>query len=205
MDACCNAKATELQGLVGRQRKVLWVVLAINLVMFVLEAAYGWIARSTSLLADSLDMLGDALVYGFSLFVIGRSVRWSSSVSFFKGVIMAAFGVGVIGQAVYRFVTPGLPVAETMGWVGAVALAANLTCAVLLLRHRDDDLNMRSTWLCSRNDVIANIGVLAAAGAVALTQSRYPDLFVGLVIAGLVLKSSYQVLQESVAAGRVNR
>ncbi len=200
MDSCCDDKACELAKIPADQRRVLVVVLVINLVMFGVEGVYGIVARSTSLLADSLDMLGDALVYGFSLYAIGRSPRWNAGVSAMKGGIMSLFGIGVLVQAVYRFGSPGLPVAETMGWVGALALAANLTCAVLLLRHRNDDLNMRSTWLCSRNDVIVNLGVLAAAAAVALTGSKYPDLVVGVLISGLVLRSAAEILLESRAA-----
>ena len=195
MDDCCNAKEAELTALPERQKKVLKITLAINLVMFVLEFVYGTLARSTSLLADSLDMLGDALVYGVSLYAIGKSIRWETSVSLLKGVVMALFGFWVVGQAVYRFTTPTLPVAETMGWVGGLALVANVSCAALLLRFRNDDLNMRSTWLCSRNDVIANIGVLIAAALVSTTNSHYPDLIVGIVISGLVLVSAYGVLR----------
>lgn len=199
MDECCNAKASELQNLVGDKRETLWIVLVINAVMFVVEASYGLIARSTSLSADSLDMLGDVLVYGISIFAIGRSIRWNSSVSFIKGGLMTVLGVGVVAQAVYRYLTPGMPIAETMGWVAGLALVANLTCAMLLLRHRNDDLNMRSTWLCSRNDVVSNVGVLVAAWAVAVTQSKAPDLIVGIAIAVLVLRSAFVVLTESFA------
>lgn len=204
MDDCCNKKEAELKALPLRQKKVLKIVLAINLSMFFIEGGYGLAARSTALLADSLDMLGDALVYAVSLYVIGRNVRWNASVSFLKGGVMALFGLGVVGQAVYRFIAPGLPNAETMGIIGALALTANISCAVLLLRHRNDDLNMRSTWLCSRNDVICNAGVLLAAAAVSFTQSKYPDLIVGVAIAVLVLKSSYLVLSESISALRTN-
>lgn len=181
-----------------RQSKTLWIVLLINLSMFFIEGAYGLIANSISLLADSLDMLGDSLVYGMSLYAIGRSIKWNASISLLKGVLMGVFGFGVLMNAVFRFFIITIPTAETMGIIGALALVANITCAALLLKHRNSDLNMRSTWLCSRNDVIANIGVLAAAAAVAYTGSRYPDLIVGIAIAFLVLRSSLQVLRESI-------
>jgi cation diffusion facilitator family transporter len=200
MDDCCSSKETELRNLPERQKGVLKIVLVINLSMFFVESRYGIISRSTSLLADSLDMLGDAFVYAFSLYVIGRSQRQNSLVSLLKGLIMALFGVGVIGQAVYRYFSPGVPMAETMGIVGAAALLANLACAFLLLRHRHDDINMRSTWLCSRNDVIANIGVLIAACLVGTTRSKYPDLIVGIAISFLVLRSSVFVIKEATAA-----
>ena len=198
--SCCDSKSSELTELAKKQKRVLWIILIINLVMFFIEGYYGLIAQSVSLLADSLDMLGDAFVYGISLYAIGRSARWNARVSFVKGLIMAAFGTGVVVNAVQRFLSSGLPLAETMGWVGALALAANMTCAGLLLRRRKDNINMRSVWLCSRNDVIANSGVLLAAGLVALTQSKYPDLIVGLIIAAIVLRSAFTVLSESVRA-----
>lgn len=205
MDHCCNAKESELKKLASTQGKTLRIVLFINLVMFGVESTYGWIAHSTALLADSLDMLGDAFVYSVSLYALGRGSHWSARVSLLKGGIMTFFGLGVLGEAGYRFFTSTLPHAETMGVIGAVALAANLTCAILLLRHRHDDINMRSTWLCSRNDVIANVGVILAAWAVSMTQSPYPDLIVGVIIAALVLRSSYQVLTESSAILRTTK
>lgn len=197
MNDCCSTKEAELQALSKRQKYVLKIVLVINFAMFLIEAVYGVLAQSTALLADSLDMLGDALVYAFSLYVIGKSVKWNALVSFMKGIMMTAFAFGVIGQAVYRFIVPTFPTAETMGWVGSLALISNIICAILLLQHRNDDINMRSTWLCSRNDVVANLGVLIAAGAVAMTNSKYPDLLVGMAIAALVLKSAYCVLRDS--------
>jgi cation diffusion facilitator family transporter len=199
MDDCCNDKASELKELSARQGRVLVIVLIINLTMFFIEAAYGWRAQSTSLLADSLDMLGDAFVYAVSIYAIGKNPRWTASISTLKGSVMVLCGVSVVIQAVYRYISPGLPVAETMGIVGGLALAANLICAILLLRHLGDDLNMRSTWLCSRNDVIANIGVLVAAAAVSAYHSKYPDLVVGLGISVLVLRSAVHVLQRVLA------
>lgn len=202
MDECCNAKAGELSALATSQKKVLIITLVINALMFFLEFTYGSIARSTSLVADSLDMLGDAFVYGISLYAIGRSVKWNSSVSLTKGVVMASFGVWVLIQAFTRFSSVEPPNAATMGVVGALALVANITCAALLLRFRNDDLNMRSTWLCSRNDVISNLAVLAAAGLVSFTRSKYPDLIVGIGISSLILYFSVQVLRESYATLR---
>lgn len=144
------------------------------------------------------DCKSDAFVYAISLYALGRSRRWNASVSLVKGDLMGIFGIGVLVQAVFRFRAGEPPVAPLMGGVGGLALAANLSCLLLLLRHREDNLNMRSTWLCSRNDVIANVGVLGAAAAVVATGSLWPDLLVGLVIAGLILRSSFDVLSESV-------
>jgi cation diffusion facilitator family transporter len=180
-----------------RHGRVLWVVLLINAAMFLIEGGAGVVAHSTSLLADALDMLGDALVYGFSLFVLARSVRWQAGAALAKGAFMLAFGLGVLGEAVYKAFHPMMPGVETMGVVGGLALIANVVCFVLLYRSRDDNLNMRSTWLCSRNDLLANVGVLvAAAGSYAL-MSRWPDILVGVGIASLCLSSALQVLRQS--------
>ena len=183
--------------------RVLWIVLAINAAMFFVESTAGMLAHSTSLLADALDMLGDALVYGFSLFVLSRSARWQASAALVKGVFMFAFGLGVLMEAAYKVFNPIMPQVETMGIVGAMALAANLVCFLLLYRHRGDNLNMRSTWLCSRNDLIANVSVLAAAGGSYLLVSPWPDIMVGTVIAALFLHSAYDILRDSLHALRV--
>jgi Co/Zn/Cd efflux system component len=197
MDACCANKEHELRTLRNEQRGVLTLVLIINAVLFVVEAAAGISAHSAALLADSLDMLGDALVYGFSLYVLSRSAQWKATAAISKGVIMTIFGAGVLVQAVYKAISGTIPAAETMGMIGALVLLGNGICFLLLYRHRVDDLNMHSTWLCSRNDIIANASVLAAAGGVKLLGSGWPDIVVGAVIAGLFLKSALTVLRES--------
>jgi cation diffusion facilitator family transporter len=199
MDSCCQAKAGELEALWGRQTKTLWAVLGINASMFGVELVVGLLAASTALLADSTDMLGDALVYAFSLLVVGRSVRWRAGAALLKGIIMAGFGLVVLAQAGYRFFVPEIPDFRMMGITGVLALAANATCLLLLTRHRHDDLNMRSTWLCSRNDIIANVGVLVAAAAVFATGSRWPDLAIGLGITAVYGRSAVSVLRQSVA------
>jgi cation diffusion facilitator family transporter len=197
MSECCDGKNYEIESLRRNQRTILKSVLAINAVMFLLEASAGLFARSTALLADSLDMLGDALVYGFSLYVVARGERWKAIAAVFKGAIMAAFGLFVLGQAGYRMLSPQLPAVEAMTAIGLIALAANALCFGLLRRHRSDDINMRSVWLCSRNDLVANISVLVAAAAVQLMQSRWPDILVGLAIAALFLRSAFAVLREA--------
>ena len=202
MTSCCEDKHCEVAALRERHARVLYVVLAINAVMFVVEGAAGWLGHSTSLLADALDMLGDALVYGFSLFVLSRSARWQASAAAAKGAVMLAFGAGVLAEAIHKIAHPVLPSAQTMGIVGAVALAANLACFALLYRHRGDNLNMSSTWLCSRNDLVANVGVLLAAAATQLLASRWPDVVVGVIIATLFLASAFSVLRDSLRALR---
>lgn len=197
MDHCCEDKRCDITAMQERHGRVLWVVLLINAVMFLVEGGAGVMAHSTSLLADALDMLGDTLVYGFSLFVLARSARWQAGAALAKGGFMLAFGLGVLGEAVLKAFHPVMPGVETMGVIGGLALAANLVCFVLLYRSRGDNLNMRSTWFCSRNDVIANGGVLiAAAGSYVLT-SRWPDILVGVVIASLFLSSALHVLRQA--------
>src|ERR671918_1767550 len=203
MDSCCQDKSSELEALRGSQSRTLWMVLGINGAMFGLELIIGLVAGSTALLADSLDMLGDALVYGFSLYVVSRSARWRASVALLKGIIMAGFGLIVLTQAGYRLVSPEVPDFQLMGVTGALALAANITCLLLLTRHRNDDLNMRSTWLCSRNDIIANAGVLAAAVGVLVTASPWPDLAIGLLITAVFMRSAVYVVRQAVTELRL--
>ena len=194
MDSCCAAKEDDLRPLRKRQRGVLIAVLVINAAMFVVELVGGLAAGSSALLADSLDMLGDASVYGLTLFVLERGARWRSGAALLKGGVMAAFAVGVLVTAVVHAIAGGTPRAEGMGLIALLALVANASCLVLLTRHRADDLNMRSTWLCSRNDILANLGVLAAAGGVALTGSGWPDVAIGVAIAGVVARSAWSVI-----------
>ena len=195
MDHCCDAKTDTLAVLRDRQKSVLQIVLAINAIMFMAEFTAGIFAHSTALLADSLDMLGDALVYGLSLYALHRSARWRTGAALTKGVIMGVFGISVVIEAVMKMVTGVVPQGSMMGVFGILALAANVSCLVLLMRHRTDDLNMRSTWVCSRNDVIANSGVLLAAAGVILTGAAWPDILIGLLIAGLFLSSAWEVIR----------
>jgi cation diffusion facilitator family transporter len=204
MANCCNDKACELDALRGRQSSTLKWVLAINAVMFVVELTAGLMSGSLSLLADSLDMLGDALVYGFSLYVVARGARMKARAALFKGIIMALFALFVLGQAIYRILFPHVPVFEVIGVIGLLALAANGICFFLLWRHRSDDINMSSVWLCSRNDLIANVSVLFAAAGVWLTHSGWPDILVGLVLAALFVRSALFVLRGAITELRAN-
>jgi cation diffusion facilitator family transporter len=199
MDDCCAHKEEELNSLRGKHKNVLTTVLVINAVLFVVEAAAGILANSTALLADSLDMFGDAVVYGFSLYVLQRSTEWKAKAALVKGAIMALFGLGVLFEVIHKVVSGVVPSAEVMGLIGALVLIGNGICFLLLFRHRSDDLNMRSTWLCSRNDIIANLAVLLAAGAVQVFAAAWPDILVGAAIAALFLKSALTVLSESFA------
>jgi len=198
-DACCENKTEELAALRQRQSRVLVIVLAVNLSMFCVEFGAGLVSGSTALLADSLDMLGDSLVYGFSLFVVHRSLTWRARAALAKGGIMAAFGVGVLVEAAIRLSSGVPPVVPVMAAVATLALFANAFCFSLLWRHRGDDINLRSTWLCSRNDLVANGTVLLAAAAVAWSGSRWPDFVAGVGIAAVFLRTAASVLRDSYA------
>jgi len=197
MTDCCTESACALEKLQAKQSKTLKAVLAINVGMFFVEIVAGLAAASTALLGDSLDMLGDALVYGFSLYVVSRSDAWKAVSALIKGGIMALFGLFVLGHAIDKFLSPVTPQFETIALIGLLALVANAICLVLLSRHRAEDVNMRSVWLCSRNDIIANVSVLIAALGVWLTSSGWPDLVVGVGIAALFLRSAGHVLKDA--------
>jgi len=190
MADCCEDKACAIDALQLRQSSTLRVVLAINALMFVVELAAGLMASSTALLSDSLDNLGDALTYGLSLYAVGRGTRDKAKVALFKGGLILAAGLFVLGQVVYRIVNPALPIFETMGVVSLLALLANGSCLALLWKHRDEDINMSSVWECSRNDIASNISVLVAAAGVWLMGSGWPDLVVGLLLSLLFLRSA---------------
>jgi cation diffusion facilitator family transporter len=200
VDACCREEDIRAAAERAGQRATLQIVLAVNAALFLAETATGWLAGSTALLGDSLDMLGDSLVYGFSLYVLAGSERDRARAALLKGIIMLAFGASVLGGAVWRMLSgSGPPVVEAMGLMGLVALLGNLGCFALLWRHRSGDLNMRSAWLCSRNDLVSNSAVLVAAAVVGVTASAWPDLLVGVGIAFLFLHSAIGVLRESAA------
>lgn len=196
-DNCCQNKGCELTKLKKQQAKVLWAVLLINLVMFIIEFGAGIRGDSLSLTGDSLDMLGDALVYASSLYVINKGSKAQAGAAFLKGSIMFLFAITVFARASYQLFTGATPEVVFMSTVGLVALLANLFCLLLLTRHRQDNLNMSSVWLCSRNDIIANTSVLAAAGLIYLTHSSLPDLAVGLLLTFVFAKSAGKVLSQS--------
>jgi cation diffusion facilitator family transporter len=204
MADCCEEKTCEITAMRESHGRVLWIVLFINAVMFLVEGGAGLLAHSTSLLADALDMFGDALVYGFSLFVLARSARWQAGAALAKGGLMVVFGLGVLGEAVYKMRHPIMPGVETMGLIGGLALVANLVCFFMLYKHRSDNLNMRSTWLCSRNDLMANVGVLLAAAGSYLLASRWPDILVGMLIASVFLSTGWSVVRRAAREKRMD-
>ncbi len=178
-------------------RRTLWIVITINGTMFGVELGAGLIAQSVALQADALDFLGDTATYAITLMVLGLAQVWRSGAAMVKGTTMGLFGLWVIGQTIYHALNPGLPGAMVMGSVGFAALAANLVSAILLYRHRDGDANMRSVWLCSRNDAIGNLAVVLAASGVFASGTAWPDLAVGLGMAALALTASWQVLRQA--------
>lgn len=197
MSDCCQTKACDLAALPKSQSRVLWIVLAINLIMFVVELTSAWVGDSISLAGDGLDMLGDSLAYASSLYVINRGVRAKAGSAVFKGGLMLGSAVLVLAQCIYRLVHPVTPDITVMGWVGVAALAANGACLYLLTRHKNDDINMSSVWICSRNDIIANVTVIAATGLVFLTGAAWPDIVVGLGLTLLFTQSAIDVLRQA--------
>ena len=183
----------------ARLRRVLIIVLVINAGMFGVEITAGLAAQSVSLQADALDFLGDAASYAITLFVLTLSLRWRAAAALLKGVSMGLFGLFVLAAAIYHTIGGTLPGAGIMGSVGFAALVANVICALLLVGFREGDANMRSVWLCSRNDAIGNIAVLAAAGGVLATDAGWPDAAVAVVMASLALTSSWQVIRHATA------
>lgn len=180
-------------------RRALIAVLVINAVMFVVEGGAGLGAGSVSLQADALDFLGDAASYGISLVVLSMTFRWRAGAALMKGGSMGLFGLWVIGATLYNMIYLGRPDVVVMGSVGTLALAANVVCALMLYRFREGDANMRSVWLCTRNDAIGNIAVLAAAGGVFASDTAWPDLAVAAVMAGLALNAAFLVTRHAIA------
>lgn len=174
------------------------MVIAINASMFALEMTAGYMARSQALKADALDFFGDTLTYGISLAVIGLSLRARASAALFKSASLLVMGLWVFGSTLYTVLVLGVPVAEVMGAVGFLALLANLASVLLLVRYKDGDANVRSVWLCSRNDAIGNIAVMLAALGVWRTATGWPDLIVATIMAGLFLSSSFQIMARGI-------
>ncbi len=196
-DSCASAPAT------GRYRNILWIVLAINAAMFAVEIAAGLAARSAALQADALDFLADAANYGISLLVLGSHLRLRAGAALVKGVSMGLFGLWVVGSVLWHAVHGTVPGWATMGGVGIAALLANAACLALLTAWREGDANMRSVWICSRNDVLANCAVLAAALGVFGTGTGWPDIAVASVMAALALQGATVVIRQ--ALGELHR
>jgi cation diffusion facilitator family transporter len=195
-DSCCSNQP-KFDGTSAGFRRALWAVIAINAAMFLVEMGAGALSGSQALQADALDFLGDSFTYGISLFVIGMSVRVRAGAALFKGVSLGAMGVAVLAMTLYRVFVAGVPDAPVMGAIGFLALAANMGSVLILMRYRDGDANVRSVWLCSRNDAIGNVAVMLAAIGVWLTGTPWPDLIVATLMAGLFLRSAIQIITQA--------
>lgn len=193
MGSCCD-DGCALEALRARQRGTLRAVLAVNAIMFGIMVAAALYGRSTALLADSLDNLGDALTYVLSLYAVSRDRRVKAKVALFKGALILLAALVVAGQIGYRLFVPDTPLFEVMGAFSLLGLGANGFCLFLLWRHRHEDVNMSSVWECSRNDIAANIAVFIAAGAVWLTGSGWPDIAVAAGLVWLLSRSAIRVI-----------
>lgn len=201
MAGCCGHEA-KFDGVSDAYKRRLWAVIAINGGMFAVEMGAGQMAGSQALKADALDFLGDALTYGISLAVIGASVKVRTTAALAKGVSLLLIGMWVFGSTVYRVFVVGVPEAGIMGVVGFMALAANLVSVLLLMQYKDGDANVRSVWLCSRNDAIGNVAVMLAALGVWGTTTGWPDLIVAGIMAGLFLTSAVQIIRQALEERR---
>lgn len=194
---CCEEDICTTDKVDDRLKRVFIIVFVINLVMFGVEMTYGILARSNALIADSLDMLGDTFVYGITLYVLNKGQSARTKASLLKGIVMLLLGLYVVYETVHKIFNPFVPVGEIISIIGLVALVANLVCFLLLLKYKGGDLNVKSAWICSRNDVIGNFSVIVAGLLVVTFNSMWPDIIVGLGIALLVLQSSWQVIIET--------
>ena len=198
MGAGCGGRCeTTFDGVNADFKRALLIVIAINGLMFLIEMLAGFSGQSMALKADALDFFGDTITYGVSLWAIGKSANLRARVALFKGYSLAFMGIGVLAATLYRFFVLGAPDEMIMGTIGFMALAANLISVLVLMKYRDGDANVRSVWLCSRNDAIGNLMVLGAALAVYFTKTPWPDLIVAALMAALFLNSARQILTQA--------
>ncbi len=198
MGACCGHSHGTFDGMSKDYRRRLWLVIALNGGMFIVEMIAGQAAGSKALQADALDFFGDAVTYGISLAVIGASLKTRAMAALAKGTSLFLMGVWVAATTLYQVFVLGVPQAAVMGSIGFLALAVNLASVLLLVRYKDGDANVRSVWLCSRNDAIGNVAVMLAAAGVWGTASAWPDLIVAGLMAALFVSSSVQILSQAI-------
>lgn len=197
MAGCNSCSSDKIATATKQQKRVLIIVLLINATMFVVEFSAGLVSHSTALMADSLDMLADALVYALGLFALERAEHWKNRAALTSGIFQMTLGLGILVQPIYLLSTNNMPDAFSMGLFGLLALLANSITFFLLKAYRDGDINMRATWVCTRNDMIDNIGVMLAAELVYWLSSPLPDIVIGLVIAAIVMHSAWGVIREA--------
>ena len=183
------------------ESRVLIILLSINGFMFFVEFALGWWAQSTALIADAMDMLADAMVYGVGLYAVGKAISIKVMAASISGWLQITLGLLVLSDILRRFIYGSEPVSELMMIVGFLALIANIICLVLISKHRNGEVHMRASWIFSKNDVIANVGVILAGGLVALTGSRLPDLIIGLIVATVVIRGGFIILHNARQTG----
>jgi len=191
-DCGCEIEITDQE-----QSWVLWLLLAINGVMFVVELIIGWISQSTGLIADSMDMLADATVYGIGLYAVGKNLRHKAHAALYSGIVQGLLGLLILADILRRAIYGSDPVSMLMMGMGLVALIANVWCLRLIHKHRDGEVHMRASWVFSRNDVIANSGVILGGLLVWLLDSRWPDLVIGTVIALIVLHGAVHIVTDA--------
>jgi len=201
---CCDSGCSSNTLITPRYRKILMIALAINAVMFIVEVVGGFSSGSVSLMADAIDFFGDAMNYAISLLILSMSLMWRARAALVKGITMGLFGLFVLASALWSFIHGKVPEPYTMGLISTLALAANVSVALMLYAYREGDANMRSVWLCSRNDAIGNLAVILAAVAVFGSGSAWPDLLVALIMAGLGLSASIQVSSQALRELKYN-
>lgn len=180
-----------------KYRRILWIALIVNAAMFVIDVYFSWHSGSVALLADAIDFFGDAANYGLSIYVLAMSVQTRAKTSLFKAASMALFGIGILIHALWNVMTGVIPDAQIMTVIGLLALVANVGVAILLYTYRNGDSNMRSVWLCTRNDALGNIAVIIAAIGVFGTGTAWPDLIVAVIMASLALTAAWQVIRQA--------
>ena len=195
----------KFDGMTAAYKRILWVVIAISGIMFLVEMTAGMFASSQALKADALDFLGDTATYTITLMVLGMPLVWRARAALVKGASLGLMGIWVLGSTIYYALVLDVPQAEVMGSIGLLALTANMVSVLLLLRHRNGDANVRSVWLCSRNDAIGNLAVIFAASGVWATSSAWPDLIVAGVMASLFLWSSVQIVIQALGELRLSQ
>lgn len=195
MSSCCGTTAQE--HIDKAQRRLLWTVLVLNGVMFFVEFIAGLLAQSSGLIADSLDMLADTLVYAVSLYAVGKAIKYKANAAIFNGTLQTVLALMVLADVLQRLIFGSQPNANMMLWVAGLALVVNVLCFALLYSSRNGDINIRASWICSRNDMLMNTGVIASALLVAQLDMAWPDLLIATVIALIVLRSAIRIIRDA--------
>lgn len=197
MSSCCGSSAQVTMD--NAQRRLLWTVLILNGIMFFVEFIAGWLAESSGLIADSLDMLADTLVYAVSLYAVGKAIKYKANAAILNGTLQSLLALMVLADVFQRLVFGSAPNANTMLWIAGLALVVNIVCFVLLYSQRNGDINIRASWICSRNDMIMNAGVIVSAVLVGQLKMAWPDLVIATVIAIIVLHSAVRIIKDAIA------